>query len=208
MGERLGIDLFCEDRAHEEFLRALLQRLCRAEEISADIEPRSARGGHGRALSELKLYQEVVKIGRLAVPDLLVAAIDSNCRPFQEARDEVEVAIDPAVFPHRAIACPNPHVELWYLADAQAFKQVVGVAPPPVTSECGGGKQTRRELKQTLQKCIRKAGRPVLFGGVQFARELAAQINIYRVGRVDRGFHHFVTDARASIRQLKHSPSN
>jgi hypothetical protein len=74
------IDLFVEDRAHEEFLRALLYRLAREEKTSVIVHVRSARGGHGRALTELSLYQQsiVKSAGDLLRPDMLVVAIDAN----------------------------------------------------------------------------------------------------------------------------------
>ena len=50
MSDRPRIDLFCEDRAHEELLKHLVLRLCSEEGlVGARIDVRSARGGHGKA---------------------------------------------------------------------------------------------------------------------------------------------------------------
>jgi hypothetical protein len=56
--KRKRVAVFAEDRGHEEFLRAVLERL--ADEFGHDLEIRvqSARGGHPRALSELSLFQK------------------------------------------------------------------------------------------------------------------------------------------------------
>jgi len=53
----------------------------------ARVAVRSARGGHPRAVAELKLYQKSVlkRIGGETLPDLLVVAIDGNCSSFASA---------------------------------------------------------------------------------------------------------------------------
>ena len=70
MGSRLRIDIFCEDRAHEELLRGLVLRVCTEEGAAGEIAARSATGGHGRALDELQLYQRFARLH--SAPDLLV----------------------------------------------------------------------------------------------------------------------------------------
>lgn len=91
MSNPLVVDLFAEDRAHEEWLRPLLERVAREENVSVRIRVRSARGGHGRVLSELKAYQQVLAKGIGGpMPNLLVAAIDANCSSFVEAQKKVQ----------------------------------------------------------------------------------------------------------------------
>ena len=46
------VDLFVEDRAHEEFLTPLLRRVANEESVEVQIRVRSARGGHARAVAE------------------------------------------------------------------------------------------------------------------------------------------------------------
>jgi len=198
MAKRLSVDLFCEDQAHEELLRALLDRLCRAEGVAAAIATRSARGGHGRAQTELDLYQRIVRTAQ--PPDLLVVGIDTNCSTQNKVIDEIKDRIDDSLFPHYAIACPNPHIELWYLADPDAVQEVIGTRPPHLDPKCG--KQTRNELKRVLANCIRQAGLPVLFGGPQYAPELADTMDLFSVGKVDPGFKLFVRDVRTALKQL------
>ena len=65
MSDEATIDLFAEDRAHEEFLKAVIYRLAREENKRVRIRFRSARGGHGKALSELRFYQKAVLSGKL-----------------------------------------------------------------------------------------------------------------------------------------------
>ena len=198
MGRRLRIDIFCEDRAHEELLRGLVLRVCAEEGAAGEIAARSATGGHGRALDELQLYQIFARLH--SAPDLLVVAIDTNCRSYRDAVREIEAKIDASAFPHHALACPNPHIELWYMADADAFEHVVGVRPASPRPSCG--KQTRNELKHALAAAVRSAGHPVLFGGIEFARELAQAMDPFVAGKVDAGLRDFVRDLRAAVRQL------
>jgi len=58
-------------------------------------------------------------------PDLLVVAIDSNCRVFNACRSEVEDAVKDAPIP-RILAIPDPHIERWLLLDSAAFKSALG----------------------------------------------------------------------------------
>src|SRR5438093_8399554 len=90
MSNPISLDLFLEDRAHEQFLVPLVQRIAREEKIPFSERVRSARGGHGRALSELRLYQTLVTKGFTSRPDLLIVGIDGNCKTFAKARRALE----------------------------------------------------------------------------------------------------------------------
>lgn len=197
---RVTADLFVEDRAHEEFLKNLLLRLAEEEEVSLVIQIRSARGGHSKALDELSLYQRALLsgVGGLAVPDLLVVAIDANCNSFATARREIEERIDDSLRDRAVIACPDPHVERWYLADPNSFAQVVGVAP-----EIGQRKCERDLYKDKLSQAILRAGHPPTLGGIEFARELVEAMDLYRAGKLESSLKHFVDDAEARLRQTK-----
>ena len=52
MSDPLVVDLFVEDRAHEMFVGALVERIAREERVALRAQARSARGGHPRALEE------------------------------------------------------------------------------------------------------------------------------------------------------------
>ncbi|MFP4055267.1 MAG: hypothetical protein ACLF0G_00180 [Candidatus Brocadiia bacterium] len=201
MSKRPGIDLFCEDRAHEELLTPLLERCCAEEGLShATVKTRSAIGGHGRALEELQKYQVILRHQGASVPDLLVVAIDANCTPYSEMTGQIKRKINPELFPHTALACPDPHIERWYLADSAAFEAAVGARPLDVQPGCG--KEDRYELKRALAESVRRAGHPPLLGGIEFARDLAAEIDPFRAGKADAAFKHFFDAVRAALRQL------
>jgi hypothetical protein len=111
MSDETTIDLFAEDRAHEEFLKAVIHRLAREENKRVRLRLRSARGGHGKALSELKFYQRTALSGALMnsrVPDVFIVAIDANCRSFNIAHREIEENIQSNWRGRAVIACPIP----------------------------------------------------------------------------------------------------
>jgi hypothetical protein len=193
-------DLFVEDRAHEEFVKGLLIRLAEQEQVSLVIQIRSARGGHAKALDELSLYQRALfsAVSGLAMPDILVVAIDANCNSFATVRRAIEERIDGVLKDRAIIACPDPHVERWYLADPDSFTQVVGVPP-----DAGARKCERDLYKDKLARAIARAGHPPTLGGIEFARELVEAMDLYRAGKLESSLKHFVDDAEARLRQTK-----
>lgn len=111
MTELRTVDLFVEDRAHEELLRALVNRLAREAKTAVIIRPRSAQGGHGRVLKELALQQKLIQKGfaGLKQPDILVVATDTNCTSYGRSKKEVLKTLLPAFKDRTAVACPDPH---------------------------------------------------------------------------------------------------
>lgn len=194
---KVTIDLFAEDRAHEEFLRALTRRIAREEQAEVTLRVRSARGGHGRALEEFALYQRAVDRGAMERPDILVVAIDSNCRKLSQARGAIRARTDAANQDRTVIACPDPHVERWYMADPDSFHSVVGHLPALGKKKCERG-----WYKNLLAHAVRSGGHVSTLGGVEFAQDLVEAMDLYRAGKTDPALRAFVTDARASIRNL------
>lgn len=198
MSNPIVLDLFVEDRAHEEFLKAIIKRTAREEGKKVFLQVRSARGGHGRVLNELSIYQKAVlqlESSFLRMPDLFVVAIDANCRKFNEARQEIEERLEERYRNRTIIACPDPHIERWYLADPQSFKEVIGVVPKAGRKKCERG-----YYKAILSKAIIDAGYPPTLGGIEFAREIVEKMDFYRARKVERSLGHFLTAAAASIR--------
>jgi hypothetical protein len=191
------VDIFVEDRAHEAFLVPMLRRIAQEESTEVSARVRSARGGHGRAVAELKLYQDVVEkaSGETTQPDLLIAGIDGNCSTFAKARKTIEGATRAPFSDRLVVACPDPHVERWYLADPESFKEVVGLWPTVAKKKCA-----RDYYKAALANVVRKAGHPATLGGIEFAQELVERMDLYRAGKNDRSLKSFVDDLRAKLR--------
>jgi hypothetical protein len=200
MSSPINVDLFVEDIAHEEFLKPLLSRIAGEEDIEVAVRVRSARGGHGRAVEEFKRYQTVVERGAASAthPDLLIVGIDGNCSTFARKRAEIQSAARATFSDRLVVACPDPHVERWYLADPDSFQSVVGQRPTVGRKKCA-----RDYYKDALAKAVRQAGHPPTLGGIEFARDIVGGMDWYRAGRNNRSFKAFVDDLRGSLRRLR-----
>ena len=203
MSNQVIVDLFVEDRAHESFLEPLLMRIAREQDqdIEMEIRVRSARGGHSRAIAGFELYQSIVTKSLLGneSADIVVVAIDGNCSTFPVARRRIQDATVPMLRDRLVIACPDPHIERWYVADPQSFETTVGHRPNVGDKKCARG-----HYKQILTTTIRQAGHQVILGGVEFAPELVEGMDLYRAGRNDSSLNAFLRDLRAMLRQVTH----
>jgi hypothetical protein len=192
---KTAIDLFAEDRAHEELLKALIGRLSGEEGLDIVIRTRASRGGHGRALAGFELNQAAVEQGFPPLPDLLVVAVDANCQRYQEAQRELQGRLRPELRGRTALACPDPHVERWFMADPESFATVVGVEPPRERRKC-----QRDRYKRLLVDAIRNGGHVPILGGIEFARDLVLAMDLYRACRNEPSLRSFVDGARAVLR--------
>ena len=200
MSSPVSVDVFVEDRAHEAFLVPLLLRIAKEEEVPVSARVRSARGGHSRAITELKLYQDLVTRGVAGTtyPDLLIVGIDGNCSTFAKARQAIEDAIHTSLSNRLVVASPDPHVERWYLADPESFNTVVGQRPIVGKKKCA-----RDHYKRVLVKSVLQAGHPATLGGIEFGSELVDGMDLYRAGRGDHSLKAFLDDLRGKLRLLR-----
>jgi len=84
------IDLFCEDRAHERYCVALVERIAAEEGLEVRIESRCAKGGHSQVMSELVAYQRFIAGGGATAegaPDLSCKGRPTSYRPKGSTRD-------------------------------------------------------------------------------------------------------------------------
>lgn len=197
MNEGLVVDLFVEDRAHEEFVGAIVRRIARQENRQIQLRVRAARGGYPRVLSELDLYQKMAISGlaTIGLPDILVVAADANCHGLLAKKKAIRRRLKTELKDRTVLAVPDPHVERWYLSDPQVFKQVVGVQPRAEQRKC-----ERKRYKQMLAKAVRDGGHPAILGGIEFAKELADNMDFHRAGRAEPGFKQFVSDAVSAFK--------
>jgi hypothetical protein len=158
---------------------------------------RRARGGAGRALLELKAWQSAASRLDQGAPDLMVIVIDANCQGWSARRTEIAAAVDRSRFPRVVVGCPEPHIERWCLADPQAFTEVVGRAPPADPGKC-----ERDIYKELLRRAIEDAGNIILADPMDHAPELVRAMSLYRAGRTQSSFKHFVNDLTAALRGL------
>lgn len=185
------VRLFVEDRAHDEFVRALVERVAKEERRSVSVHTATARGGHSYVWSELKLFLKVVG----QTPDLLVVAIDCNCNSLTAVQSRVTRLIDSARFPRCAYALPDPHIERWYLSDPEALYRSLCAEATLDAKKC-----ERDRYKQQLVDAIQEAGKIVTLGGAEFAREIVEAMDFYRAGRNESSLRHFVRSLRGHMR--------
>jgi len=198
MSRCLITEVFAEDVAHEAFLVPLVKRLAGEQGVSVDVRVRSAVGGHGRALSEFDLFQKALIRRHLARPDLVVIGIDANCKKYVQARQEIEAQAVPDLRECMIIACPDPHIERWYMADPEGFALAVGATPPALKRKCG-----RDVYKTLLRNTIHQAGHLAPLGGIEFAPELVERMDLFQAGKNDKSFKAFTDDLRSSLVRWK-----
>jgi hypothetical protein len=191
------LDLYAEDKAHEEFVGALLHRLSRENRIESILTPRSAEGGAPRMLQELKGYQKGVRKGLFDTPDLLVVAQDTNCTPWHQVRQTLAECIDKETFPAFVVACPDPHIERWFFADPPSFQRVIGVECEPGRVKCEKGL-----YKNKLRDALRRGGHLPTLESIEFALELVEAMDLYRAGKNESSLHHFLDELRGALALL------
>lgn len=200
MSSPVLVDIFAEDRAHEHFLRPMVERIAREEGLRVSTRVRSARGGHGRAISEFKLYQDLMRKGTTgtSAPDILVVGIDGNCSTVARTTRGIQQATQVPFSDRLVVACPDPHIERWYLADPTSFKEVVGQQPTVGRKKC-----QRDYYKDVLARAVRAAGHPATLGGTEFAAELVEAMDLYRAGKGDVSLKSFVEELRMRLRAVR-----
>jgi hypothetical protein len=191
------IELFCEDRGHELFVRPLLARFLRERSLNAEIHVRSARGERERAVGEFRAWQSALGKGLVGVPDLLVLVIDGNCKGWNTARSDLKDVISDATFPRAVVACPDPHVERWCIADPDAFRRVVGGSSPPDPGKC-----EPNLYKDLLRRAIEGAGQPILIDEMEYAPDIVSQLDPYKAGKQQSSLGAFLHDLDAALKDL------
>lgn len=195
MSRAIEAELWVEDRAHEAFLAALVARIAAEEGVTLASRMRSARGGQAHALAEFKGYLTIADRSGAGAPDLLIVGVDGNCTTFARRRAEIRRATRKPLSDRLVVACPDPHVERWYLDDPVSFQTVVGRRPVVGKKKC-----RRDHYKNLLARAIGQAGHPPTLGGVDFAPQIVAAMDLYRAGRADRSLKAFVDDLRSKLR--------
>lgn len=191
--------VFCEDRGHEVVVGELCRRVGAELGVPLDLTTPVARGGFGNVTSELRAFQRGLQSGAVAsgVPDVLVVAADTNCKG-RERRDEVASLVDGAVVPRSVLACPDPHVEKWLMADPSSFRDVVGLAPPSLPQKC-----ERSRYKHALADVVSRSGTLLLLGDpLELAPDIVARMDLRRAASTDDSLGSFLDDLRRELRRL------
>jgi hypothetical protein len=191
------ITIFVEDFGHEEFIKTLLDRFSEDFEIPVEISSSSVRGGHGRALGELKQFLSEMTRGYQNIPDLIIVAIDSNCKGFHAFGKE----IDSCVAEYRTIlikAIPDPHIERWLLLDSTAFKMVFGKGCMAPDLKC-----ERDRYKQKLAQAIIATGIIPYLGGTEYTKDIVMAMDLEKMSRSGETLGIFLNDLSAKFNEWK-----
>ncbi|MBI5562018.1 MAG: hypothetical protein HY894_04075 [Deltaproteobacteria bacterium] len=194
MSSLVAANLFAEDAAHEKFLKALISRIARENNRVVRFSGGCAKGGHGRAISELVSCQKTIEY--TSIPDLFFVAIDANCKGFDAARKEIQSKIMVKLADKTVIACPEPHIEKWYMADLDSFCRIVGYRPILGSDKC-----ERDRYKAILSQAVMSGGHPPTLGGKEFAEDIVKSMDFFRAGKAESSLKHFLDEATAAIRR-------
>lgn len=191
----IEIALFGEDYAHETVIGALTERIAEEEEIEVELNWKSAVGGHGRVVRELRLYLRDLELMAGPYPDLIVAATDANCRGLNERSLDFQDLHIPRPL---VLAIPDPHIERWLLLDGSAFRSVFGRGCNLPPYKCG-----RDEYKELLAQNIREAEIITTIGGIEYGADLIRAMDLGRASGADDSFGRFVADFRRSLLHIQ-----
>lgn len=180
--------LFAEDYAHETFISALIKKLANENGIKLEFIARSARGGHGKAVSEFASYLKTLPYEREGLPDLVIVAIDANCKSYLECKTEIE-KINQQYNYLTICAIPEPHIERWLLIDSSAFKAVLGQGCTAPDQKC-----EKDRYKKLLYEAVAATGITPLLGGIEYAQDIVNNMNIQRAMNADISFRKFIAD--------------
>ncbi len=189
------IILFVEDYGHEAFITSVIQRFAKKQGMAVKIPSLSVRGGHGKAVAELKSYLREFRNEKVGFPDLLVVATDANCRGYQGRKKEIDDVI--ADLQNISIyAIPDPHIERWLLLDSVAFKSVMGKGCDAPDHKCERGR-----YKKILMDAMLQAGVHPSLGGIEFTEDIVNAMDFERMEQADVSLGQFLKSVRNKFKE-------
>lgn len=174
------VSLFVEDFGHEAFIKALMERVARQYGIGVEIKSYSVRGGHGKALTELRQYVRDLERSRVNLPDLLIVARDANCKGYLECKQEIVDKVTDKFKDLAICAIPDPHIQRWLLLDSAAFKAVLGRGCAAPDQKCD-----RDRYKELLLRSMRDTGISPPLGGMEYAEDIVNAMDLQRMEQTD-----------------------
>lgn len=190
------IAMFVEDDAHHRFLDTIIRRLAREQHIEVRLDWRNARRGYGAVIKELKQYMVDLHRGRRGgLPDLIVVATDANCKGLNARIKEISDVTQK--FAQAVVVCavPDPHIERWMLIDSSAFKTVFGQGCSTPDLKC-----EKSRYKKMLIDNILSAGVIPSLGGIEFAQDIAENMDLDHAARQDKSLNRFLQEMIARLK--------
>ena len=198
----MRIALFLEDIGHEGFVDSLVRRLADQEGVRIEVDVRNARGGAPQLDQQFDRFLKDYSVTGMR-PDLVVVVRDTDCAGVRTIQSRYSRLVkDAGYLGDVVIGAPEPHIECWYLADPSALQRVLSAptqAPVP-DSRCGTGR-----FKEMLARTVTDAKVDPLLGGIEYAEDIVADMDIYRAAANVPSFDTFVQDLRRALRGTTHT---
>ena len=187
-----------EDNAHAQFVPPLFARIAHEAQVELDARELAPMGGAGRTIGGLRQLLADIRTGIVEHPDGIVVGIDADCGAQGDREREVHRACELEQYEGTVIVAePDPHIEIWYLADPECIQQLLRIAYRPRDPAVRCRKQ---EYKDQLRSVVAESGAPTPLGGVEYGPEIAAEMDLYRAGRNVASLRRFVEAARDLLR--------
>jgi len=142
-------------------------------------------------VKEVKEYlRDIARQGPL--PDLIVIGTDANCKGLADRSREFPAGDNPVPV---VLAIPDPHVERWLLLDGAAFKAALGQGCRAPDQKCA-----RDRYKEALISSVMAAGVEPSLGGIEFADDILAVMDLERAAKAEPSPQRFLDDLRQALR--------
>lgn len=197
MAERPVLDLIVEDEAQELFIGAIVRRIATECERPVTLHILSARGGRPQVFRILANYETITGELPRRAADLVVVAVDGNGQSFAATRGTVLEQAPTVLASRIVVACPEPYIERWFVADQESVHRVIGAAPTPRARG-----RRREDYKALLLRTVRAAGFSPAAGGAEFAVEIVKEMDLYRAGKNQSSLKAFIDDLRGFLRRV------
>ena len=189
---------FLEDRAHENFITALVERIAQEMGVSVKHDVRSAVGGN-KVIGELKKFiGDFTNNSQNA--DIFIIARDSDCKNYSERVEEIKRIfenVNPELLEKAVFCIPDPHIERWYMEDFEALRKVlnknISIDKPKYDCE-------KNYYKNKLRNIFREVGSVI--GGVEYGDEIVSEIDIYLLEKANANFGKFVRDLKSLLKKI------
>lgn len=201
---KIRILYFLEDRAQEGFIKAIIERIAKEESMPVEDlihDIRSARHG-SHVFIEFKNFLKDTSKSTFSGDDLLVVAIDGNCKGYYDRIKQLEKNIKPEhPLKNKVIyAVPDPHIERWYLMDQKAFKHGIDIKKAPNLAPY---KCKKDYYKQLLHQSLKESNVISLLGGVEYGERIVNQIDdLDKYSCIDPGCQYFVEGLKRYFRSI------
>ena len=198
---RCSVTAIAEDNAHEEFVRAIVDRI--AVEVGVKASVGIANTGRGAASygRGRKRWLRQLQKGAYSLPDALVVVRDGNGGGWNHVRDDERTEILkvlPEVAPILVIACPDPYVERWCLLDRGALRRVFGQALDVDHQQTGTD-----YFKQRFDAHAAILDTGIEIGATAYIRDIVGEMDLTVAERASSAFSDFVSDLRNQFRRVK-----